>query len=437
MNSTVILGAGLIGVSTAYYLSEHQIPSTIHLVDPSPELFSSASGFAGGFLAKDWFAPSSASLGALSFDEHRKLAEQNDGRAKWGYTRSSTFSHSHVPGTLEGGRGDDWLRTGQSRAQAVTAVAVESGDGNRPPWLRRVDGDDVQLISEEGTTGLVSVFLHPKRDPLRLCQFLLQACLDRGVRLHHPAKAISIRTDARRELGSIRIAETTSSTETDLPCTHLLIAAGAWSPRVFAELFRHSSIRLPISSLAGHSLVFRPPLVSRDGGRQGDGQQPKESGDAEAVSYAVYSTTRDGWSPELYSRLDGSIYIAGINSATEPLPPLPSDAVIDAEKIKRLKETAAQMVFFDQEGNESDLEVVREGHCFRPISDTGVPVIARIADADLGIGVRTRPGAEGGVYVAAGHGPWGITLSLGTGKVMAEMVQGRPRSADVSGLGLS
>lgn len=252
------------------------------------------------------------------------------------------------------------------------------------------------------------------------------------MRLHHPAKAVSIRTDVTYgELASIRIAETTSFTETDLPCTHLLIAAGAWSPRVFADLFPDSSTRLPISSLAGHSLVFRSPK----GSRQGDGRQKREDG-AEALSYSVYGTATDGWSPELYSRLDGSIYIAGINSATEPLPPLPSDAVIDADKISRLKETATRMVSFGQEGDESDLEVVREGHCFRPLSDTGVPVLARIADAELGPGVRTRPGAEGGVYVAAGHGPWGISLSLGTGKVMAEMMQGRPLSADVSGLGL-
>lgn len=45
---------------------------------------------------------------------------------------------------------------------------------------------------------------------------------------------------------------------------------------------------------------------------------------------------------------------------------------------------------------------------------------------------------EGGgkVFVCAGHGPWGISLSLGTGLVLAEMVLGRELSADVSQLGL-
>jgi glycine/D-amino acid oxidase-like deaminating enzyme len=53
--STVILGSGIIGLSTAYYLSESGCtdPKKIHLVDASPELFRCASGLAGGFLAAD------------------------------------------------------------------------------------------------------------------------------------------------------------------------------------------------------------------------------------------------------------------------------------------------------------------------------------------------------------------------------------------------
>lgn len=53
--STVIVGAGIIGLSTAYYLSltldvdNH----AIHVVENSDEFFASASGKAGGFLAED------------------------------------------------------------------------------------------------------------------------------------------------------------------------------------------------------------------------------------------------------------------------------------------------------------------------------------------------------------------------------------------------
>lgn len=70
--------------------------------------------------------------------------------------------------------------------------------------------------------------------------------------------------------------------------------------------------------------------------------------------------------------------------------------------------------------------------CFQQGGSTGVPTIGRINDASLGKGVRAAPG--GGVYIAAGHGPWGIALSLGTEKVVSEMMQGQRTSADVSRL---
>jgi glycine/D-amino acid oxidase-like deaminating enzyme len=112
MAPTVILGAGIIGVSTAYYLSRHHPdPSGIHLVEPSPELFASASGQAGGFLARDWFAPAVAALGALSFDEHRRLAGECRGRETWGYAPATCVSYaaaSAAEGGGEGARGEDW-----------------------------------------------------------------------------------------------------------------------------------------------------------------------------------------------------------------------------------------------------------------------------------------------------------------------------------------
>lgn len=74
---------------------------------------------------------------------------------------------------------------------------------------------------------------------------------------------------------------------------------------------------------------------------------------------------------------------------------------------------------------DAELEVVRTGLCFRPVTPRGTPVVAWLADGRLG-----------GVYVATGHGPWGIALSLGTGMVVVEMMGGRPTSADISGLGL-
>lgn len=434
--TTTILGVGIIGLSTAYYLAQHQPPNTIHLVDPSPELFASASGHAGGFLARDWFGPDVAPLGALSFDEHRRLADAWGGAEKWGYRRSTALSYEVGTGGKGkgkgrggagggGARGEDWLRTGESRATSAAeggSAEEKEEEGKKedrvPPWLRREDGDSVSVIGDEDTAAQV--------DPLRLCRFLLDECLRQGVHLHHPARAVAVMTDIRDELSSVRIQDTTadSSMETDLPCTRLIIAAGAWSARVFTELFPQSTTKLPVSSLAGHSLVMRSSRWTETA----DTREKENKKTGSGYYHAVFTTSEAGFSPEIFSRAGGEIWIGGLNSSTLPLPTLATEREIRADAISELRQTAGQLL------GDGDLEFVREALCFRPVTPYGIPIISRIDDGQLGGGITTRAGTEGGVFLATGHGPWGISLSLGTGVVLAEIIQGRHVSADVSSL---
>lgn len=257
-------------------------------------------------------------------------------------------------------------------------------------------------------------------DPLRLSQFLLSQCLERGVQLHHPAKGASVSKDIRDELSSVRIAYTDSSHEMDIPCTRLIIAAGAWSPEVFQTLFPGAKTKLPISPLAGHSLVLRSPRWTTEHEKKG--------------CHAVFTTDEAGYSPEIFSRMGGEIYIAGLNSSSIPLPALATESKIEENAVKQLQTTSKRLL--GQPGDVEDLELVRKGLCFRPVTDRGTPILGRIPDKVLGKGISTRGGGDGGVFLAAGHGPWGISMSLGTGKVIAEMVMGLKTSADVGELGL-
>jgi glycine/D-amino acid oxidase-like deaminating enzyme len=216
------------------------------------------------------------------------------------------------------------------------------------------------------------------------------------------------------ELSSIRILNTSTNAVSEIPCTRLLISAGAWSPQVFSTLFPNSNLKLAISSLAGHSLVVRSPRWGKE--HEGKG------------CHAVFTTDEAGYSPEIFSRIGGEIYIAGLNSVSLPLPELATESRIDESSIAKLKMTAERLL------GEEDLEVVRKGLCFRPVTKRGTPILARI-DEKLG-SVGTRGTREGGGFIAAGHGPWGIALSLGTGKVMSEMIEGKETSADVRRLGL-
>jgi glycine/D-amino acid oxidase-like deaminating enzyme len=224
----------------------------------------------------------------------------------------------------------------------------------------------------------------------------------------------------RDELSSVCIAYTDSSHEMDIPCTRLIIAAGAWSPEIFQTLFPDAKTKLPISSLAGYSLVLRSPRWTTEHEKKG--------------CHAVFTTDEAGYSPEIFSRMGGEIYVAGLNSSSIPLPALATESKIEENAIKQLQTTSKRLLGLP--GDVGDLEIIKKGLCFRPVTDRGTPILGRIPDKALGSGISTRGGRDGGVFLAAGHGPWGISMSLGTGKIMAEMVMGLKTSADVGGLGL-
>ena len=283
-------------------------------------------------------------------------------------------------------------------------------------------------------------------DPLRLSKFLLTTAVSRGVHLHQPFQPISINLDSTGNLSTITLVSSSEPSQTvALLCSRIIITAGAWTPRVIRTLFPHSTTYLPITSLAGHSLVLRSPRW-RQGDEDGSANGHNQSGLGAQISkeegcHAVFTTEPSGWSPELFSRAGGEIYIAGLNDAGIPLPELATGRKVDQVCITILKNKAKELLGKEinelgagigLKDEEWDLDILREGLCFRPVGPQGVPFLGKLEEKGLG-GVKTK---DGGVWVAAGHGPWGISMSLGTGLVMAEMIEGRPTSADIRNLGV-
>ncbi|PVI06210.1 FAD dependent oxidoreductase-like protein superfamily [Periconia macrospinosa] len=407
-NNTVIIGAGIIGLSTAYYLSDSKTipPSSIHLVDASKELLHCASGWAGGFLAADWFAPSNASLGALSFKLHKDLSDRYNGRNTWGYCLSTGFSATQ-PQDCEaavGGSGEDWLADGTSRVQATDSKrSVRMG----PEWLKRTEEGTVEEISAQGTVAQI--------DPLRFCQWLLDQCLQRGVKIHQPARVISVSKNEDGLFDGVRLSE--DGIEKELPCKRLVICSGAWSPKVFSSLFPKSKTRIPVFHLAGHSLLVKNQFYK------------VEEKDSE-VCHAVFATDTLGFSPEWFSRIGGELYLAGLNSTAIPLPDAEESVKVDPKAIEQMKQCAAEML---GAVDGKPMEVKREALCFRPVTASGRPIVCRIPEENLG-GLKTQGG--GGVFIATGHGAWGISLAPGTGFVLSELIQGRAPSANISALAL-
>ena len=250
------------------------------------------------------------------------------------------------------------------------------------------------------------------RDPLLLSQFLLDQARSRGVQLHHPATPTGVVTSPSNALTGLTI-RTADGAENTLPCDSLILTAGVWTPRVFSALFPSSSTRLPITQLSGYSLVLRSPLWAED----------PYTDNSPRTSHAAFTTDpAAGFSPEIFSRASGDIYLAGLNTTDVPVADVDAHVVPEPREIARLKDVAKKMLGTEQ------LDILSEGLCHRPVMPHGMPLLTALGEHQTGV--------VGKVWVSSGHGPWGISMSLGTGLVLAEMALGKAPSADVSQLRL-
>lgn len=93
----VVIGGGIIGLSTAYYLSlARKSGRSITIVDSASILFAGASGKANGILGDYGFEPEVESLGKLSWELHRQLTSIHRGDAGWGYRETMIYDLHHA-----------------------------------------------------------------------------------------------------------------------------------------------------------------------------------------------------------------------------------------------------------------------------------------------------------------------------------------------------
>ena len=124
----VICGGGVIGASTAYYLSRRDVEVT---VVERTGVACASSGKAGAFLALDWNAGSRLdALARRSFALHAQLPDEIDG--DWGYHRLTTYGGYTVPERARRDRRGadlDWLADG---VVLSNQIGSHRDDGRRP-----------------------------------------------------------------------------------------------------------------------------------------------------------------------------------------------------------------------------------------------------------------------------------------------------------------
>jgi glycine/D-amino acid oxidase-like deaminating enzyme len=200
-----------------------------------------------------------------------------------------------------------------------------------------------------------------------------------------------------------------------IKCQNLVIAAGAWTPSVVKKLFPNASIDLKPKSDASDWILLRNPYPMR----------------LTSIAGIFFNRVMDG-NLQIVGRNDSTIWVCDSTDKSAVLPAVDEAAAPDGKAVADMLARAKLFV-------NGEVEVLNVGRSFRPVNESGLPVMARMPDAMLSKdAIYQDPEMQGadGVFVCWGHGRNGITLSMGSGKLMSQIIKGAETDIDVSKFGV-
>lgn len=180
--------------------------------------------------------------------------------------------------------------------------------------------------------------------------------------------------------GNFRNAGRVVTSKGEFTADNTIVCLGAWSPKLAGCLGDH----IPVLPGKGYTLTMKRPEIS-----------PKIP--CYMVETNVVATP---WKEDY--RLGGTMEFSGYSTALNP------------GRINRI--TAAAVQYLKTPIGSPLLE---ERSDLRPMTVDDLPIIGRVSSLD-------------NFYIATGHGMLGITMATGTGKVIADMVQGKNPEIDIT-----
>ncbi|KAL3417527.1 FAD dependent oxidoreductase [Phlyctema vagabunda] len=395
----VIIGGGIIGCTTAYYLTRHPSFSPANhsvTILEAQSIASGASGKAGGLLAL-WAYPSC--IVPLSYKLHAELAKEHGGEQRWGYRAVHCGSLSangkvHTPRLADGGADEN---------------------GNKEEWqkLPKLEGKnqkiarglpkDLDWFDEEGVTSYSKMgdpTTTAQVQPYQFTTSMADLATEAGAKV---ILGSVTNIDYASGVKSVTYTDKTSSESHTIPATDIVLAAGPWTSHIFPSA--------PIEAMRAHSVCIK----------------------ADVSPYAIFSEIdlprnftgssktkrRHGKtvSPEMYARPNGEVYACGEGDSLVPLPKSSDLVECDESRCQDIIDYVASISTPLREG-----EVLVKQACYLPsVSTGGGPLIGHT-------GIK-------GLFLAAGHTCWGIQNSCATGKLMSEFIfDGKAKSANVGSL---
>jgi glycine/D-amino acid oxidase-like deaminating enzyme len=269
----VICGGGVIGASTAYFLSRRGVDVT---VVERTSVACAASGKSGAFLALDWCRGTLLdALARRSFALHARLPDEIED--DWGYRRLTTYGGFAAAVNNVGRRGNVEL-----------------------DWLSK----DVVIAGLLGTTETTAI-VHPGA----FTDAMMRAAQKQGAELRYGQVTGVVCQAAGTIVEGVEVDDEIITADA------VVIAMGPWS------ILAAQWLPLPgIFADKGHSLIF-------DTGTQVP---------ADALFLEYQEESGDVLTPEVFPRADGTTYVT-ITASQSPLPMDPADVVPDPEAIGRLQ----------------------------------------------------------------------------------------------------
>lgn len=357
----VVIGGGIIGCTTAYYLTRHPSAQSarITLIEASKHgPAQGASGKAGGIVAR-WAYPKE--LVDVSFDEHVKLAEELNGKDRWGWRFVNC-------GFWEG-RGDVTQQKTEggvkdlAKTIDITGCRSHKSKKNLPSdltWVKAELTDAYTPIAQDGATAQVHPYLFTTS--------MFELAKERGLTYINGKATAVLHADG--QVTGVQFVDPETKETRSLSATHVIVAAGPWSPLILKHL--------PISHTRAHSITVRP--------KEGVTISPY-------VLFTEFNNPQSGRtlsSPEIYPRPDNEVYACGPGDDCI-LPETVDDVVVDQASCDYIYKYICSISTELRGG-----KVEKRQACLLPLlkgNDSG-PVIAEATN------IAKR------LYVGTGHSCW-------------------------------
>ncbi|KAL8925709.1 MAG: hypothetical protein Q9208_003392 [Pyrenodesmia sp. 3 TL-2023] len=402
----VIIGGGIIGCTSAYFLTRHPaydpLKHKITLLEAS-KIAGGASGKAGGLLGL-WAYPTN--IVPLSYRLHAELAKEHGGEDRWGYRRIHCGQLSAKGRKLQSaGATNGKLAKGESvslnkRDQKALGKVVAAGLPKDLNWFAPESVQSYYEMGDPATTAQVH--------PYHFTTSMAELAKDKGVNIVLGAVS-SIDTANGEGVRSVTYEDKATKETHTIPASDVIVSAGPWTRRVYPPA--------PISAMRAHSVTIRPSKPISAYAIFTEISLPPDFGQKDTFlkSKRPHGKTV---TPEIYARPNNEAYACGEGDHLVPLPKTTEDVETDMARCQDIIDYVSSVSDELRDG-----EVTVRQACYLPnVEATSAgPLIGQT-------GVK-------GLLLAAGHTCWGIQNGPATGKLMSEFLfDGRAMSASIGSL---